>query len=294
MPLTPPHDTDPQEYPGSLYVVATPIGNRDDITLRALKILASVDLVAAEDTRNTGKLLAMHDIRARLISYQEHNESRRTPELLKRLSRGRSIALVSDAGTPSVSDPGFRLIQAAIEGGIPVIPVPGVSAAIAAVSVSGLPTDSFIFIGFPAKKKGARARQLAALAASPRTLVFYESPRRIVPFIQEVSEVFGDRRAVLGREMTKVHEEFLRGPLSSIRSELACRPRVKGECTLLVAGADPAKPAVSTADLAAEIRRELAEGTLRPSDLARALAARHGLSRGKIYERILEIRNEPE
>lgn len=293
MPSTsaPPEATRPAR-PGTLYVVATPIGNRDDITLRALKILASVDRVAAEDTRHTGKLLAMHGISARLVSFEEHNESRRTPELLGRLHAGEAIALVSDAGTPSVSDPGYRLVTAAVADGVPVVPIPGVSAAMAAISVSGLPTDAFVFLGFPPRKKGARGRLLESLAREPRTLVFYESPRRILPLVREAEALLGDRPAVLGREMTKHHEEFLRGPLSTIASELAGRETVRGECTLLVAGAQRADLAPEPADLAAEVRRCLAQARERPSDLARTLAARHGLPRKAVYETILAIQNE--
>ena len=275
--------------PGTLYVVATPIGNRDDITLRALKILTSVDRVAAEDTRHTGKLLGMHGISARMVSFEEHNEGRRTPELLGRLRAGEAIALVSDAGTPSVSDPGYRLVTAAVADGIPVVPIPGVSAAMAAISVSGLPTDAFVFLGFAPRKKGARSRLLESLARESRTLVFYESPRRILKLVNEAKDQLGDRPAVLGREMTKRHEEFLRGPLSAIASELAGRETVRGECTLLVAGAQRAERAPEPADLAAEIRRCLARAEERPSDLARALAARYGLARKLVYEMILEI-----
>lgn len=277
---------------GTLYVVATPIGNRDDITLRALKTLGAVDLVAAEDTRHTAKLMTMHDISARLVSFQEYNEAGRIPELIDKLTVGKSIALVSDAGTPSVSDPGFRLVTAAVEKGIPVVPIPGVSAAITAISVSGLPTDSFAFIGFPAKKKGARRRQLTDLAHSPRTLVFYESPRRIIALVREVREIFGDRRAVLGREMTKLHEEFIRSRLSDIEAALAARETVKGECTLLVAGAEEAEIDPDPTELADDIRHCLAKGDIRPTELARVLAERHGLGRKIVYQKILEIRND--
>ena len=293
MPLnSPPDKKNASARPGTLYVVATPIGHRDDITLRAIKTLGSVDLVAAEDTRHTAKLMTMHGVSARLISFQEHNEGGRTPELLDKLTSGSSIALVSDAGTPSVSDPGFRLITAAIEKGITVVPIPGVSAAVTAISVSGLPTDSFVFIGFPAKKKGARNRQLTDLARCGRTLVFYESPRRIVSLVGEIREILGDRQAVLGREMTKLHEEFIRGRLSRIEASLAGRDMVRGECTLLVAGAGETAVDPDPPELAGEIRQALAKGETRPSELARTLAARHGLGRSIVYQKILEIRNK--
>ena len=219
---------------GHLYVVATPIGHLADITLRAIDTLSHADLIAAEDTRHTRRLLSAHGIETRLISYHEHNERQRTPELIQRLEQGECIALVSDAGTPSVSDPGFRLVQAAIEHGIAVIPIPGVSAVMAAVSVSGLPTDAFIFLGFPTRKKNKRMQELRNVSHLPQTLIFYQSPRRINGFLDELLEALGDRQAVLAREMTKIHEEFIRGPLSHIQAQLMEKEALKGECTLLV------------------------------------------------------------
>ena len=201
---------------GTLYVVATPIGNMDDITLRAITILRQVDLVAAEDTRHTGKLMKYHNIKCHLISYHEHNEKERTPLLIERIESGSSIALVSNAGTPTVSDPGYMLLQSALEKGIRVIPIPGVSAGVTALSISGLPTDSFIFIGFPAKKKAKRLKQLREFADEKRTLIFYVSPGGMLAFMEEIADVMGDRYGVLCREMTKLHEEFLRGRLSEL------------------------------------------------------------------------------
>ena len=223
---------------GDLYVVTTPIGNMEDITIRALKTLDQVDLVAAEDTRHTGRLLAHHDIKNNLISYHEHNEEVRTPVLIHRLKAGSSVALVTNAGTPAVSDPGYRLVKAAIANHIRVIPIPGVSAVIAAISAAGLPTDSFIFAGFPARKKSKRMEQLKTLANENRTLIFYESPGRILSLMEEIMNVMGNRYCVLCREMTKLHEEFLRGILSEIMDTLHQRPAVKGECTLLVKGCE--------------------------------------------------------
>jgi 16S rRNA (cytidine1402-2'-O)-methyltransferase len=217
-------------------VVATPIGNREDITVRALNTLREVDLIAAEDTRKTGNFLSHHKIKNRLISYHEHNENKRTPQIINKLLDGSSIALVSNAGTPSVSDPGYRLIAAAIENNIKVIPIPGVSAATAAMSVSGLPTDSFVFIGFPPKKKGKRLKFLAELAVEPRPLIFYESPKRILTLLEEIISCMGDRPAMLAREMTKLHEEFIRGSVSKILMTMKKQTKVKGECTLIVAG----------------------------------------------------------
>ena len=236
MPLNSPTDDRKDKIKkGKLYIVATPIGNKDDITLRAVKVLGEVDLIAAEDTRETGNLLAYHKIKNNLISCHEHNETRRVPGLINKLENGLSIALVSDAGTPSVSDPGYRLINEAIAENIRIIPVPGVSAATAALSASGLATDSFIFIGFAAKRKEKRKKHLKKLADESKTIIFYESPRRILTFLDEIIETMGDRYAVLAREMTKRYEEFIRGLLSEIKKNLKKRPSIKGELTLLVA-----------------------------------------------------------
>jgi len=239
MPSNSPTD---KSLPPGLYVVTTPIGNMADITLRALKVLAEVDLVAAEDTRHTRRLLAHHQIDKPLVSYHEHNEIERTATLIQQLEAGAAIALVSDAGTPTVSDPGYRLVQAAAERGLPIFPVPGVSAAITALSVSGLPTDQFTFVGFPSRKKNRRAEQLADLACLSHTLIFYQSPQRLLAFLDELVETLGDRPAVLGREMTKLHEEFIRGTLSDIIRALDRKETIKGECTLLVAGAATVEP----------------------------------------------------
>ncbi|MEJ2655841.1 MAG: 16S rRNA (cytidine(1402)-2'-O)-methyltransferase [Desulfobacterales bacterium] len=223
---------------GTLYVVATPIGNMNDITVRALDILGHVDLIAAEDTRHTGKLLKHHHIKGRLMSYHEHNENERTPLLIEKIKAGSSIALISNAGTPSVSDPGYMLVQRALENRITIVPIPGASAVITALSISGLPTDSFIFIGFCAKRKTRRLRQLQELAGEKRTLIFYENPGRILAFMIEIKDMMGDRYGVLCREMTKLHEEFLRGRLSELIETLSRRRTVKGECTLLVKGCE--------------------------------------------------------
>ena len=221
---------------GDLFVVATPIGNMEDITLRALKILEKVDIIAAEDTRHTGKLLNHYNIKKKLVSYHEHNETLRSTYLLERLNNGESIAIVTDAGTPSVSDPGYRLIKKAIESGINIIPIPGVSAVTTAISAAGLPTDSFIFAGFLSRKKAKRIRQLKALGMEHSTIILYESPRRIINLMEDITGVMGNRYGVLAREMTKIHEEFIRGTMSEISYTLKERPSIKGECTLLVTG----------------------------------------------------------
>ncbi len=273
-----------------LYIVAGPIGNFEDITLRALKVLRTVEIIAAEDTRQTGRLLAHHNIptTGRMLSCHEHNEQQRTRQLLNHLQQGKSVALVTDAGTPGISDPGFRLIKGALAKKLAVIPVPGVSAAITALSVSGLPTDTFVFAGFPPRKKTGRKERLRALAAEPATLIFYESPRRIIDFLTELRAVMGDRQGVLCREMTKAYEEFLRGSLSEIAAVLQNKETVKGEITLIVAGADPARAVLNRDD----IRQALEIGQNSPSELARQLSARSGLPRRQIYQEILKLQKE--
>lgn len=272
-----------------LYVVATPIGNRDDITLRALDILQRVDLIAAEDTRKSGRFLAHHRIKNQLVSYHEHNETKRTPQLLEKLLAGTSIALISNAGTPSVSDPGFRLIAAAIEHKIVVPPIPGVTAATAALSVSGLPTDSFLFVGFAPKKKGKRTKFLKALGARSESLVFYESPKRIISLLQDIIACMGDRYAMLAREMTKLHEEFVRGTVSQILSVVSGRSTVKGECTLLVAGRDPSDEMdIQSLKAAIEAALENEIGSL--SEISRTIAQEFGFPKKTVYDLALQIR----
>jgi len=293
MPSTSPTpDKENTTPPGNLYIVAMPIGNMEDITLRALRILSEVDVIAAEDTRKIGKLLAFHNIKNRLLSCHEHNEARRVTGLIEKLKAGSSVALVSDAGTPSVSDPGYRLVRAAIENGITLIPLPGPSAAVAALSVSGLPTDAFVFIGFLPKKKKKRTELLQALSIESRTVLFYESPKRILLLLEEIMVIFGDRQGVLAREMTKQYEEFQRGPLSEILGTMRRRDAVKGECTLLVSGkTEYVIPTLS--ELRKDIALRLKSPECRPSQLAKELAAETGLSRTRIYEEILAIKKEP-
>jgi len=276
---------------GALYVVATPIGNRDDITIRALNILGQVVLVAAEDTRHTRRLLAHHNIKCRMISFHEHNERKRTPDLINRLKAGSSVALVSNAGTPSVSDPGYRLVKEAIDSDIRGIPIPGVSAAITALCVAGMPTDSFVFLGFPAKKKARRLNQLNDLAGEHRTIVFYESPRRISTFLEEIIDIMGDRYGVLAREMTKLHEEFIRGSLSEILYSLNARPAIKGECTLLVTGCEENKE-VSLKTVRTEIIKALEKKENRLSEIAKAVAEKHGLSKNKVYDEAMKLKRK--
>jgi 16S rRNA (cytidine1402-2'-O)-methyltransferase len=276
---------------GTLYVVATPIGNKDDITVRALAVFREVDLVAAEDTRKTRRFLALHDIRSTLVSYHEHNEEKRTPQLLRKLNSGHQIALVSNAGTPSVSDPGYRLIEAAISHKIDVVPIPGASAAIAALSVAGLPTEAFIFTGFLSKKKGKRLKQLQALATEDRTIIFYESPRRILALLGDIIKIMGDRRGTLAREMTKMHEEFLRGRLTEIVETLQARTGIKGECTLLVAG-NAENEGISREQLIREINTALETQALKVSDLARQLSKKYQLPRNIVYDEVLKMKTK--
>jgi 16S rRNA (cytidine1402-2'-O)-methyltransferase len=220
---------------GILAIVSTPIGNMEDITLRALRILKEVDLIAAEDTRRTGLLLKHFGIEKPLTSYFEGNELKKKEVILSRLKQGDRVALVSDAGTPGISDPGFRLIRAAIEDEIPVIPIPGPSAVITALSVSGLPTDAFLFKGFLPHKSKKRRDLLKKLEDARETLIFYESPHRISESLRDILEVLGDREIVLSRELTKVYEEVLRGKVSQILNQIRGR-QFRGEITLVVSG----------------------------------------------------------
>jgi 16S rRNA (cytidine1402-2'-O)-methyltransferase len=220
---------------GTLYIVSTPIGNLEDITLRALRILKEVDLIAAEDTRHTSHLLKHYDIHTPLTSYFEGNELKKKEFILSKLKHGDRIALVSDAGTPGISDPGFRLIQLAIENQIPVVPIPGPSALISALSIAGLPTDAFLFKGFLPHKSKKRQDLLKQLKEVRETLIFYESPHRLAETLKDILETLGDREMVLTRELTKVYEEVLRGRVSQIRSQIGER-KLKGEITLVIEG----------------------------------------------------------
>ena len=266
---------------GSLYLVSTPIGNLEDITLRALRILREeVSVIACEDTRQTQKLLEHFSIRKHLVSYHDHNEASRTAELLGRLEGGDSVALVSDAGTPLVSDPGFRLVTAAIEHEVRVIPIPGASAALAGLAGSGLPPDEFRFVGFLPAKSGARQRFLETLRLEQATVIAYESPHRILETLLDMGRLFASRRVVVARELTKIHEEFLRGTANEIHAELARRPSVKGEITLLIARAEEG---VSIADPRQEIERLQREEGFGRMDAIKAVAKQLGLPKRKVY-----------
>jgi len=235
-----PQAGDATDRRGVLYVVATPIGNLEDVSERALRVLREVDRIAAEDTRRTGRLLAHYGIDKPLTSYHDAAERRKAPELVAELSSGKSLALVSDAGTPLISDPGYRLVRAALDAGVSVVPIPGASALTALLSVAGLATDRFVFEGFLPPREGRRRRRLEALRSERRTVVFYESPHHVERTLAEIEQILGDRPIVVGRELTKLFEEIQRGTVSSVRAEIAAKPP-RGEYTLVLAGADAAE-----------------------------------------------------
>ena len=273
---------------GLLYLVATPIGNLEDITYRAVRVLKEVDLIACEDTRHTRTLLDHYDIRTPTVSYHEHNEMERAGELAARLCAGAAIALVSDAGMPLVSDPGYRLVRAAIENGIPVQPVPGASAALAALAASGLPTETFRFCGFLPSKPGQRAKALETLAEEHATLIFYEAPHRILEALEAIEKALGPRPVVVARELTKIHEEFLRGTAAEIRGRLAERDAVKGEMTVLVGRASG--PAPDDTPVEEAVDALLRTGTPR-MDAIKQVARRRGMSKREVYEKLLRDRS---
>jgi len=272
----------------ALYVVSTPIGNLDDITLRAIKVLSEVDLIACEDTRTTKKLLSRFQIQNRLTSYHEHNEVEKANELLGVLEGGKSVALVTDAGTPGISDPGYRIVKLASENGIPVIPVPGASAAIAALSISGLPTSSFTFLGFPPKQKKRLSEFLQRLKTYPETLVFYESPKRVIKTLELISEVFGKRNVSVSREITKMFEETLRGPVTDILSALKSRDSLKGEFVLVVEGNSEVSENID-ADTVEKILLHLKIEGNSLKDSVKQVADDSGISKSRIYKMALEI-----
>jgi 16S rRNA (cytidine1402-2'-O)-methyltransferase len=269
--------------PGRLYVVGTPIGNLEDITLRALNTLKASDVIACEDTRRTQKLLNHYNIRTRTVSYHEHNEMTRAPELVLRMEQGSNISLVSDAGTPVLSDPGFRLVHLAIRHKIAVVPVPGPSAMVAALAVAGLPMNEFIFTGFFPAKKSARRKALSALAGFEKTIVFYEAPHRIAETLRDVQEILGEREMVIAREVTKVHEQFLRGSITELRAFLKKLP-VKGELTVIVGPGSAPKPGGDNGNsIHAEIERLRASEGLDERSALKSIARARGISRSEAY-----------
>ena len=269
-----------------LYVVATPIGNLEDVTLRALRVLREVDVIAAEDTRRTRKLLARYEIHTPLTSYHEGNERAKAEVLAQRLEAGESVALVSDAGTPTISDPGYRLVRAAADKGLPVTPVPGASAAVAALSVCGLATDRFVFQGFLPSRRGRRKEKLQELREDHRTAVYYEAPRRVRDTLSDMREVLGDRAALVGRELTKAHEELLRGTLSELAERLD-RDAPRGEFVIVVAGRGET-PEVDEDLLRAEAARLIRTGR-KANDVAKLMARTFPLAKRDAYELVLEV-----
>lgn len=272
----------------ALYVVATPIGNLEDITLRALRVLRSVDLIACEDTRQTQKLLNHYGLKTKSVSYHEHNEMTRAPELICDLEGGKKIALVTDAGMPGISDPGFRLISLAIRHHFRVVPIPGASAFLASLVASGLPTDSFRFSAFLPSKAGERRDALEKIREAPRTQIFYEAPHRIVQTLEDVVDVLGgERYIVVAREVTKLHEEFLRGHAENVLLELKSRGEVKGEITLLIGKAEPNHhPVTKPKDLRARLAEIMDADTVDEKTALKKLAKEMGVSKSEVYREL--------
>jgi 16S rRNA (cytidine1402-2'-O)-methyltransferase len=277
---------------GVLYLVGTPIGNLEDITLRALRILKEADQIACEDTRHTQKLLTHYDIHKPLVSYHEHNEMTRAPELIVALEQGAKIALVSDAGMPLVSDPGHRLVSLCVRHRIPVVPVPGPSALLAALGASGLPTGEFLFVGFLPARTGERRRALERLRIEDRTIILYEAPHRIAETVAEARAILGDRQACLAREVTKLHEEFRRGRLSELEVSLEERP-ARGEITLLIAPGEPAefKQEESSQSLAERVEELMRQAKLDRKEALKLAGKERGLTRRDAYDQLLTDRN---
>jgi 16S rRNA (cytidine1402-2'-O)-methyltransferase len=272
---------------GCLYLVATPIGNLEDITVRAIRILKEADLVACEDTRQTQKLLHHYGIRKEMVSYHEHNELTRSPELVIELEQGAQIALVSDAGTPGISDPGHRLVTLCLRHHIPVVPIPGPSALVAALAASGLPTEEFLFVGFLPARAGARRKALDALKTESRTLIFYEAPHRIVETLADALEILGARPAVIAREVTKIHEEFLRGPLAELLAS-ARKRAPRGEITLLIGPGDPQTQQVDVSlSLKERVAQLEAEGGVDRKAALKQAARERGLGKREAYKQLL-------
>jgi 16S rRNA (cytidine1402-2'-O)-methyltransferase len=283
---------DERPAPG-LHLVATPIGNLGDLSARAISVLKGADAIACEDTRVTGKLTHAFGIATPLLSYHEHNAERMRPKLLARLRDGERIALVSDAGTPLVSDPGYKLVREAAESGFAVFPIPGPSAALAALIVSGLPTDRFFFQGFLPAKTGARRAVLAEIGAVPATLIIFEAARRLGPTLAEIAEVLGDREAAVGRELTKLHEEVRRGPLSRLASHYEETPG-KGEAVIVVAppGEEAVDPETTASEIESRLRELLASHGVK--EAAAAVAMEFGIPRRDAYARALALRGSGE
>ncbi len=277
-----------QNSNGTLYIVATPLGNLEDITFRAIKVLKNADLIAAEDTRHSKKLLSHYNIRTKLVACHEHNEMNKTPRIIAQLKKGLDIALICDAGTPGISDPGYHLVKTVAKEKLPIIPIPGCSAVIAGLSVSGLPTDSFLFLGFLPKKQQKQRQTIKALSNQSATLIFYESPRRIKTLIANIQKLLGDRKACLAREITKLHEDYIRGNLSYIQQNLEGKEIVKGECSLFVQG-QVEDQTITEDQLEKIVIKRLADTDLGTSDLARQISKEFNLSKKKVYDTIIKL-----
>jgi 16S rRNA (cytidine1402-2'-O)-methyltransferase len=270
-----------------LYLVATPIGNLEDITLRALRVLRQADRIACEDTRQTQKLLNHFEIKTPTVSYHMHNEGSRTEELIEDLKKGSRIAVVSDAGTPGISDPGSQIAAAAIAAGIDVFPIPGANAAISALIASGLSTERFAFLGFLPAKAGQRKTALEELPRSDATHVFYEAPHRILDTLADIATVFGaDQQVVIARELTKLHEEFLRGPVGEIRSQLAARPSIRGEIVLMLALPPLESSAEKKTSLAAEVAALSKSEGISEMDALKRVARERGIGKSEAYREL--------
>jgi len=271
-----------------LYLVATPIGNLEDITLRALRILREADIIACEDTRHTGRLLVHYGINGKkLVSYHEHNERQRARELIEHLEDGKSVAIVTDAGSPGIADPAFRIVTAAVEKGIAIVPIPGAAALVAALTSSGAPTDTFYFGGFlPARSQGRRAR-LLSVKNIPSTLLFYETPHRIKEALRDIHEVLGNRKIVIARELTKLHEEFLRGRVQDLE-KIVSSSTPRGEMTLVIEGAGKDNlEEVQTGSIAEQVERLIENKSLTRNDALKIAARSRGISRKEAYELLL-------
>lgn len=280
---------------GCLYLVGTPIGNLEDITLRAIRILKESDQIACEDTRHTQKLLSHYNIQKPLVSYHEHNEMTRAPELVLAMEQGAKIALVSDAGMPLVSDPGYRLVTLCARHQIPVIPIPGPSALLAALSASGLPNEEFLFVGFLPARSGERQRALERLRLEDRTLILYEAPHRVAETVSDALKILGDRPACLAREVTKVHEEFRRAALSELSASLEEKP-VRGEITLLIGAPLPGQSTTrdTTQSLADRVDELIRQAKLDRKEALKLAAKERGLTRREAYSKMVEWHNQGE
>lgn len=275
---------------GTLYIVGTPIGNLEDISFRAVRILKEVDAIAAEDTRHTGKLLHHFQIKKPQISYHEHNQQQRIPEILDRLHQGATIALVTDAGMPGISDPGYELVKACVKNGITVVPIPGANAAITALSAAGLPTDRFVFEGFLPIKGKERRQRLEMLQSEVRTIILYEAPHRLLTTLQDLINILGgERQIVIARELTKLHEEFWRGTIEKALDYYSQR-EPQGEFTLIISGSSIKAPILSEESIKSELIKLLKQGSSR-SDACRQLAEQTSLPRRQIYQLSLTIKS---